>query len=343
MRVFPCLLFAGLPLLSGAQEAAAPGAAPEAPLDEIVVSGQYPGPGLWKVTRADDPAGHVLWIVGDPGALPEGMRWKSTEIESVVLNSQEILYDAGFNLASDEKVGFWRGLTLVPTALTLRRNPDDATLEDVLPPGLYARWLTQKKLYLGRDGGVENWRPLFAANKLEEGAMKKLGLSSRNPVMSKVGALAGQRQITQTHPQLKYTFKRSEIRSRMKEFSKESLADVECFAVTLDLVEALGRRDVENARHKAWARGDLPALKELPEIPNPDPPCAMAIMSSEAARDLVPDDLKQLLSAKWLEAAEASLAANQSTFAVLKYNKLTGRDGYLDMLRAKGYLVEDPS
>jgi hypothetical protein len=35
------------------------------PMDEVVVNGEFPGPGLWKVTRADVD-GHVLWIVGEP-------------------------------------------------------------------------------------------------------------------------------------------------------------------------------------------------------------------------------------------------------------------------------------
>jgi hypothetical protein len=42
-----------------------------APLEEIVITGEFPGPGLWKVTRPGDAAGNTLWIVGDPWALPK--------------------------------------------------------------------------------------------------------------------------------------------------------------------------------------------------------------------------------------------------------------------------------
>jgi hypothetical protein len=58
---------------------------PDAPVEEIVVTGEYPGPGLWKVTRADAPAGHALWIIGDPPPLPKRLAWKSTAVEAVVL------------------------------------------------------------------------------------------------------------------------------------------------------------------------------------------------------------------------------------------------------------------
>lgn len=342
MRLFVCSLAAALPVLVGAQEVAAPEPA-EGPLSEVVVTGEFPGPGMWKITRAGDASGHALWIVGEPGALPKGMMWKSQEIEATVGSAQEILFDTGVNIAPDEKVGFFRGLTLVPAALKVRRNPDDAKLEEVLPAELYARWLVQKKLYLGRDSGVENWRPWFAAQKLEEEVMKKLELVPYGTVSGKVGYLAGQRKIKQTYPTLKYTFKRGEIRARLKDFLREPLADVECFAMTLDLVEALGRRDIENARNKAWARGDLAGLSALPERPDPDFLCEMAIMSSQAASDLVPDNIRELATAKWLEVAEASLATNQTTFAVLSFDKLIRKDGYLDLLRQKGYVVEGPS
>lgn len=339
MRAF---LFLAASLLATAVLAQQPGDA-EAPLDEVVVTGEYPGPGLWRITRDGDAAAHVLWIVGDFGPLPKGLKWKSREIEAKVAGSQEILFDAGFRLAPDEKVGVLRGLTLIPAALEARRNPDDAKLVDVLPPPLYARWLEQKKLYLGRDSGVEGWRPLFAAQKLQKGLVDTLDLSPKETVYRKVRELAGKKKIKQTFPLVSSTFKRSELRHRMKEFARESLADVECLAVTLDLAEALARRDIENARHRAWARGDLAGLAALPELPNPGIPCTMAVMSAEAARDLVPADVEQLVTAQWLEAAEASLGANQSTFAVLPFAKLTRQGGYLDLLRAKGYRVEAPN
>ena len=41
-------------------------AADEEPLEEIVVTGEFKGPGLWRVTRPGDSDNHVLWIVGDP-------------------------------------------------------------------------------------------------------------------------------------------------------------------------------------------------------------------------------------------------------------------------------------
>jgi TraB/PrgY/gumN family len=189
---------------------------------------------------------------------------------------------------------------------------------------------------------VESWRPLFAAERLRNAAFKELGLRPAGSVSPVVRELAKKKKIRMTSPQLKFTFKRSEIRDRIKEFSRESLADVECFKVTLDLTEAMARREIENERARAWATADLAGLAALPPLPNPGLPCAMAIANAQVARDLVPADIREQLIAKWLEAAEAGLAANQTTFAVVGFGKLTRPDGYLDRLRAKGYSIESP-
>jgi hypothetical protein len=177
---------------------------------------------------------------------------------------------------------------------------------------------------------------------LRKAAFKDLKMRDSSAVWDVVRPLAKKLAIPVTTPQLKFTFKRSELRDRIREFSRESLADVECFSTTVALTEALAKTDVENARVRAWATGDLAALTGLPELPNPYLPCVMAVMNSQVARDLVPADLREQSAAKWLEAASASLATNQTTLAVVPFGKLTRAGGYLDALRNLGYLVEAP-
>jgi hypothetical protein len=312
------------------------------PLDEVVVSGEYPGPGLWKITRADDAGGHVLWIVGEPPPLPKRMKWKSKDIEAIALGAQEILLDSAVRMDTDEKIGFFTGLTLLPAIFEARRNPDDARLEDVLPAPLYARWLVQKDLYLGRERGVESWRPLFAANKLLKAAYKDLKLRESGVIWDVIGKLAQKHKIKVTAPVKLYTIKRGDVRTKLKEFSRESLPDVECFGTIVALTEALADREQQNARAHAWAIGDHEALARFPPLPNPYLPCAMAVLSSQVAREVIPADIRQQVHALWLEAAEKSLAQNSTTFAIVPLVKLTRSGGYLEMLRDKGYLVEAP-
>lgn len=313
-----------------------------APVEEIVVTGEYPGPGLWKVTRADDPAGHTLWIIGDPPPLPKRLEWKSGAVEAVVLRSQEILRDTGVTMQPDEKIGFFRGLGLLPSALKARKNPAGARLSEVLPADVYARWLVQKRRFLGHDNGVENWRPIFAADKLRKAALSDLGLRDSGMVWDVVGDLARKHELRVTTPMLEFKIRSSEIKARIQEFSRESLPDVDCLSQTLDYTEALSKRDIETARAHAWATADLAAFDALPPLPNPGLTCVMAIMGSQVAKDLLPADIPERVQARWLDEAERALRDNDTTFAIVPLAKLMRAGGYAARLRAKGYVVDAP-
>lgn len=321
-----------------AQEAAADAA----PIEEIVVNGEYPGPGLWKVTRADDPAGHTLWIIGDPPPLPKRLAWKSSAVEALVLRSQEILRDSGVTLKPDEKIGFFRGLSLLPSALKARRNPGDAKLSALVAPEVYARWLVQKQRFLGRDATVETWRPIFAADKLRKAALADLGLRESGMVWDVVGRLAKKHELRVTTPLLEFPIKADEIKARIREFSKESLPDAQCFAQTLDYTEALAKRDVEAARARAWATADLETLENLPPLPNPGLTCILAILSSEVAQEVLPRDIPEQVHSRWVAEAERALRDNETTFAIVPLAKLMRADGYAARLRARGYVVDAP-
>jgi hypothetical protein len=314
----------------------------ETPLEEVVVNGEFAGPGMWKVTRANDTDAHTLWIIGDPPPLPKRIQWKSKAVEAVVFGAQEILRDSSVTMKLDEEMGLFRGLTLLPAVMKARKNPEDGRLEDLLPADLYARWLVQKRLYLGRESRVEEWRPIFAADKLRKGAYDELDMRD-GMVWEVVGKLAKRHKIRVTTPLITYTIKRDEIRAKIKEFSRESLSDVDCFATTLALTEALSDRETEAARARAWATGDLPTLSALPPLPIPALPCVMAVMSSQVAREVIPADIREQLSSIWMTAAGKSIAANQTTFAIVPLVKLMREDGYLAGLRSRGYLIEAPN
>src|SRR5262245_23234855 len=118
--------------LSGACAVAqAPADAPmeaNPPIEEVVVTGEFPGPGMWKVTQPERSPGHTVYIVASHPPLPRRMKWKSRDVESVALRAQEILRDSGVDMQPDEKIGVFRGLSLLPAALRARKNPDELTL-----------------------------------------------------------------------------------------------------------------------------------------------------------------------------------------------------------------------
>jgi hypothetical protein len=128
----------------------------EEPLEEIVVTGEYAGPGMWQVTHRDHP-GHTLWIVGEPPLLPKGMRFRSEQVAHVASQSQEILMQTGSSLKPDKEIGVFRMLTLVPAALKLRKNPDKATLQELIPSrSLRALAGAKEALSRSRLGSGEN-------------------------------------------------------------------------------------------------------------------------------------------------------------------------------------------
>lgn len=314
--------------------------APEPALEEITVSGEFAGPGMWQVTHPDHP-GHTLWIVGEPPRLPSQMQWRSKKVERVALQSQEILLQPSFGLKPDKKVGMFRMLSLVPAALKLRKNPDKATLEDLVPPETYARWLEQKKLYLGRDSGVEKMRPFLVAEKLSEAAFKELKLNGGG-AWGAIAWLVTQKKIPVTQPSLEFVFKTDDLRSQIKAFSRVKLADEECFAQTVALVEAMSDKQLEQARARAWATGDLARLRELPPLPNPDPPCTMAIVNALSTSTPVPANLQEKLDELWFAAADNAVAKNESSLAFVRLSELLADNGILEGLAKRGYEILAP-
>eukprot|EP01034_Spumella_vulgaris_P036081 gene36081-44497_t len=112
------------PPAAAAEATAAIEAEAEAVPEKILVVGQKPGPGLWKVSKD----GHVLWVFGTYSPLPQKMEWRSQQVESILSQSQEYLTPPG----ASASVGWLRGLTLLPSLIGVKKNPDGATLKDVL-------------------------------------------------------------------------------------------------------------------------------------------------------------------------------------------------------------------
>lgn len=300
-------------------------------LDTMMVTGEQPGPGLWKVSKGDN----VLWILGTISPLPRKLEWYSLPVERVIRDSAEIIVEPTVKLDAD--IGYFRGMLLLPSLYGARKNPDGATLRDVLPPDLYARWLPLKAKYLGRDAGIEKWRPIFAAQELYSEAIKDYGMSMESLVRPVIEDAAKRYKIPITRPRI--AVKLNDPKAAIKQFSGSRLADGDCFAKTMLRLET--DLDAMRARANAWAIGDLEELRRLP-YSDQNAACRDAIMSAAVVQERGMQDLRQRSATAWLQAAEAALANNASSFASLPMAEILKPDGYVAMLRAKGYLVEEP-
>ena len=309
--------------------AAAQSDAVEAPAT-VVVEGRRPGPGVWKVSKGD----HVMWVFGLYSPLPQKMEWDASRVERLVGKSQEVLMPPGFSIG----VGFFRGLTLLPTMVGLEKNPDGARLKDVLPADVYARWQVQKGKYIGDDDGVERVRPFFAAEKLLDAGLKKNGLVYNIDVREQVEKLARQGKVKVTGTMLEVEL--DDPRRILKEFKQMQMADLTCFTKTLERLD--GDIDAMRMRANAWANGNIAEIARL-DYAERDEACGNALWSSPLASTTPAlQNVPERIRAKWLQTVGASLSHNASTFALLRMKEIVGPNNYLADLQAKGYTVESP-
>lgn len=311
--------------------AAAPSALPaDAPVMEtVLVTGEQPGPGLWKVSKGD----HALWILGTWSPLPTGMTWRSKQAAELIAQSQEVLTTPRPNV----EIGFFRRLTLLPALIGVRKNPDGDKLEDVLPADLYARWQVLKDRYIGRDTGIERQRPIFAARELYRKAIAKSGLSLKNNAQSLVREIAKKNDVKVS--EINVEIEIDDPRQAIREFKGSPReADVACLRATMDRLET--DLAAMKQRANAWASGDLEGLRDLPYV-DQNQTCIGGIASAPGLRERVAA-AQARVAEEWTKAAEGALARNASTFAVLPMDELTKNDGWLARLRAKGYAVERP-
>jgi hypothetical protein len=347
-------LLAGLPLM--AQE-------PAEKLDEletIVVYGGYAMPPMWKVSKGD----HVMWVLGD-AAAPAGTQWRFEQVEARVAESQLVMYPG----SAHPDIGFFTVvgmLTLLPAAYKAQTKiPGNKTLKDVLPPEVYARWRVLKAAYAPRDNSLERWLPSLAIDKLEERIGKKLGEKPmekvgpvqpppppRGPALRPLVDKAAKKHRVKVHtmPDVEWDFEVKTMRKMVKMVSGGTLdVDAKCVTQKLEYLE----RKIEYLKKEAAATVQVEApARVLPcgerailmdDKPgggkNPD---AAAVQKTVENMELQEKLRGQQLDAEWIAAAEAALAKNKSTFAVLRLNQLKSPTGHIAKLRELGYEVEEP-
>jgi uncharacterized protein YbaP (TraB family) len=320
-----CVLLAAVMSARAQQPTPAAGGAPaSAATEEIVVEGRHEGPRMWTVRRAD----HTLWILGTTSPLPKRMVWQPDAVQEVLRHTQEVVpawptYGIGANPFTALHVYIaWRHL---------QKPPDHAPLREALPPALYARVEALKARYAPHDNKLEQMRPMLAARELLARVFDAAGLAIHNEVQEEVLRLAEQEGVHIRQDRLKI----EDPVDVVKDVSAAPLAgEIAC----LDSVVTLLETDLApmRARARAWALGDVDALRKLPHADDRTA-CIAAVSTSERVRTLIvraQDD--------WLIAVQAGLARNRGTLAVQSMDRLLGENGALAALRARGYSVEGP-
>jgi hypothetical protein len=331
-------------------------------METVLVTGEQPGPGLWKISRD----GHVMWVLGTIGEVPDTIVWRTREVEARIAESQEVLFPGWPRVDLD--VSVFQALALVPALFKAAKNPDGATLNDVLSAEDYATWLRLKQKYLGDDDDIEKYRPMVAEDKLNTAIGKKKMKKLRMTWVDEVVRKAAKKHKVRIH-ELPYVVRKIKVekpRAILKAAKNLDLAEGECVGRNLARIEkadAKGLLEFNVAAVNAWATGDLDAMRAQadavrdPDLAREDCTTAAldAAMKSQSAEpgnevlrglDLLEQqqDLHALAAAEaernWVEAAEKALADNESTFVVLPMHLVLNQWVYVGKLKEKGYLVE---
>lgn len=300
-------------------------------LAPVAVSGVQPGPALWKVSKD----GHVMWVLGITSPLPKGMQWDSTKIEHLIASSQEVLKPPGMDFGAN--VGFWGQLFLIPSMIGLKKLPDGQTLQQVLPPDLYSRWLVEKDKYLAHKWGIDRLRPSFAGVELYGAALKHSSLTDSSVVEKVVYSTASRDKVPVTSTF--YTWMLKDPRGTAKQFKKSPLNDQQCLSDTLDAIDQHFSQATERAN--AWATGDLQALNKILLAKQQDG-CLSAIGSSGFAKTIGLTDISHRIQQAWVKAAKTALAHDVQSVALLPMSQILASDGDLKALEKEGYTVQSP-
>jgi uncharacterized protein YbaP (TraB family) len=298
-------------------------------LEEVLVTGEQPGPGLWKVTHGT----HVLYLFGTISPLPKGVQWRSREVEEVIAKSKVILFGANVT----PRIGIFRAIRLFPSVLRARFNPDKAMLKDIVTPERYERWLPYKETYFKKNDEIERVRPMFIAMQISGAALAKNGLNAETSPDKVIAATARKHKVPMRAADIKVDL--GDPKKAIEDFTETPReADLDCFNQTLDHFES----DLEamRLRANAWAVGDVEALRSLPR-PVAQPVCIKAMMSAPGLQDEFAR-LQDQLRDTWLTHVEQALAANDVSLVVMGIDDILRPDGNIAHLKARGYTVEEP-
>jgi uncharacterized protein YbaP (TraB family) len=312
------LLFAGAGLLACHSAPAQSDDAPEK-LDEIIVTGERAGPGLWHVYKG----AAQLWIFGTVSPLPKDMTWRSKQLEKVLDGTDQVL------VAKPFEIGIARALWLLVTQRDLLMVGHGRKLKDVMPADLHARFAAQRAKFTKDGDKWEKFRPIIAAAFLEEDALHGVGLSTRLDLADEVRSLARKHHV------------------RIEEFKIAGLHDVldalktlppateqKCVAASLATIESGMPRLIDRA--EAWATGDVQRIQSLPESEE------VAACRASITVDPGAGDLYTLLRETWIENMAHHLETGGVTLAVVSMDMLIEPGGFLDALRARGYTIDSP-
>jgi uncharacterized protein YbaP (TraB family) len=301
------------PMSSRAQEAS-----PQV-LDELIVSGERTGPGMWHVSRGN---AHV-WIMGSMSPLPKGITWRSKQLEQLLDSTNQVV------VAKPFEIGIARVLWLLITERDLLMVKGGKRLKDVMPPNLHARFSIQRAKFTDDSDKWERYRPIIASAFLQQAAFHKVGLSTRLDLGAAVRILAKKHHVRIEELKIAGVHDVLDALKVMPPATENACVEASLVTIERDLPRLMDRA-------QAWATGNLERIEKL-RAPSEVDACRAALDERAGANDLI-----ALMQRTWLDRMEHYLLGGGVTIAVVNLDMLLEKGGLLDQLRAKGYDIDAP-
>jgi uncharacterized protein YbaP (TraB family) len=313
------MMAAGLLSMACHADQPPPGVQPAPVMDELVVTGERTGPGMWHVHRG----AAEVWILGSMSPLPKGITWRATQVEKVLDGTSQVLVQKPF------EIGIARILWLLITERSALMVRGGKRLKDVLPAELHARFAAQRAKYTQDPDKWERFRPLIAAAFLQQAAFHQVGLSTRLDLGAAVRTLAKKHHVRVEEIKIAGV---GDVMDALKTLPPAT--ENACVGASLVTVERDLPRLLERAQ--AWASGNLERIEKLREPAEVDA-CRAALDTGIGAADLI-----SRIRRTWLGTIEKYLQNAGVTLVVMNMDMLLEPGGLLDELRAKGYEVDAP-
>jgi uncharacterized protein YbaP (TraB family) len=292
---------------------------PAQEVDEIIVTAERAGPGMWHVHK--DAAN--VWLLGSVAPLPRDITWRSKQVENVLESASQVL------IQKPVEISIPRVLWMLIADRKYLMVAGGKKLKDVMPAELHARFALQRSHVGEDDDKWERYRPIIAAAFLQQEAFHQVNLSMR------LDLGAALRKLAEKHGVRVEEVKIAGM-SDMLEALKTLAPDTEriCVEASLSTVESGLPRLVERAQ--AWADGNVERIENLSDLKEVDA-CRAALDHAKGASDFI-GRIRQT----WLENTEKYLRSPGTTIAVVNLDLMLEKGGLLDELKAKGYEVEAP-
>jgi uncharacterized protein YbaP (TraB family) len=306
-------------LLTGLCAAAVSAEQTPVALDEIVVSAERAGPGMWHVHRGDAN----VWLLGSISPLPRDITWRSKQVESVLESTSQVLVQKPIEISVP------RILWMLIADRKYLMVGGGKKLKDVLPPDLHARFAAQRSKVTDDADKWERYRPIIAAAFLQQAAFHQVNLSMRLDLGAALRVLAKKHGVRIEEIKVAGVSDMLEALKTMPPATERT-----CVEASLSTVESGLPRLVDRAQ--AWTSGNVERIESMPELKDVDA-CRNALDAGKGAVDVI-----GRIRETWLENIEKYLRSPGTTIAVVNLDLMLERGGLLDQLRAKGYEIDAP-